>query len=87
MLIHVVSHGERLWQIANQYHVNINTIQQVNQLPNPNQLLIGQAIVIPVSGELHTIQVGENLWTISSNYGVSVNANFEIQKNYSTAEF
>ena len=74
MLIHVVSQDEKLWQIANRYRVNLDAIQEVNQLPNPNQLLIGQAIVIPVGGELHTIQAGENLWTISSNYDVSINA-------------
>lgn len=74
MLIHVVSRGETLWQIASRYNVNVNAIQQTNQLPNPNQLLIGQAIVIPNASVTHSIQAGENLWSIASNFGVSVNA-------------
>lgn len=74
MLIHVVSQGESLWQIANRYQVSVNAIQQINQLPNPNQLLIGQAIVIPTAGLMHTIQAGETLWAIAQKYGVSVNS-------------
>ncbi|MFC7687800.1 LysM peptidoglycan-binding domain-containing protein [Ureibacillus sp. GCM10028918] len=74
MLIHVVNRGETLWQIASRYNVNINAIQQVNQLPNMNQLLLGQALVIPTAGVMHSIQAGENLWSIASNYGVSINA-------------
>jgi len=74
LLIHVISRGESLWQIASQYNVSVNAIQQLNQLPNPNQLLIGQAIVIPTTAVIHTIQSGENLWTIARDYGVSVNA-------------
>ena len=74
MLIHVVSHGESLWQIASRYSVTVNSIQQINQLPNINQLLIGQAILIPTAGMMHSIQTGENLWSIARNYGVTVNA-------------
>ncbi|RHW36183.1 LysM peptidoglycan-binding domain-containing protein [Lysinibacillus yapensis] len=74
MIIHVVSQGESLWQIANRYNVSVNAIQQINQLPNLNQLLIGQAIVIPVAGSLHRVQTGENLWSIAQRFGVSVNA-------------
>lgn len=74
LLIHVVSRGEALWQIASRYNVNVNAIQQINQLPNPNQLLIGQSLAIPTAGVMHTIQAGENLWTIARNFGVSVNS-------------
>ncbi len=74
MLIHVVHQGETLWQIANRYNVTIAAIQQINQLPNLNQLLVGQSLVIPVAGTVHTVKNGENLWSIAQTYGVSVNA-------------
>ncbi|WP_421381704.1 LysM peptidoglycan-binding domain-containing protein [Bacillus salacetis] len=74
MIIHVVSSGESLWQIANRYKVNMNSIVTVNELPNPNQLVIGQALVIPVPGTSHTIQYGETLWALAQRYGVSVQA-------------
>lgn len=73
LLIHVIGHGEALWQIANRYHVNMNAIQQLNQLPDPGHLLPGQALVIPTAGSMHTIQAGENLWMIARSYGISIN--------------
>ncbi len=48
MLIHVVQRGETLWQVANQYRVNINEVVRLNELPNPNQPPVGLALLIPV---------------------------------------
>lgn len=74
MFIHVVKSGETMWGLANQYNVNVNTLQQINQLPDPNKLLIGQAILIPVYSTYHTVKSGETLWQIAQQYGVSVEA-------------
>jgi cortical fragment-lytic enzyme len=56
LIIHVVRSGETLWQLANRYNVNMNSIIQYNELANPNQLLIGQSLVIPTSGTSHLIR-------------------------------
>jgi len=72
MLIHVVRPGETLWQIANNYKVPISSIIQVNELLNPNQLVIGQALVIPAEGVLHVVRPGETLWRIAQAYGTTV---------------
>ena len=74
MLIHVVSSGDTLGRLAAQYNVPVNALQQINQLPDPNKLLIGQAILIPIPGIYHTVQAGQTLWQIARMYGVSVNA-------------
>ncbi|MED1469946.1 LysM peptidoglycan-binding domain-containing protein [Bacillus salipaludis] len=74
MIIHVVSAGETLWQITNRYAVNMNTTVQLNGLPNPNQLLIGQSLVIPKPGTSHIIKYGDTLWSISQQYGVTIQA-------------
>jgi spore germination protein len=74
MFIHEVRAGETLWQIANRYAVNINVTAQINGLPNPNQLLLGQALIIPKPGTTHIVKSGENLWSISRQYGVSVSS-------------
>ncbi|SOC39282.1 LysM peptidoglycan-binding domain-containing protein [Ureibacillus acetophenoni] len=74
MLIHVVKRGDTLWQLARLYNVTIDSIQRINELPNPNRLLLGQSIVIPVAGTFHTIKPGDTFWSIASQYGISVNA-------------
>ncbi|MCR8658703.1 LysM peptidoglycan-binding domain-containing protein [Paenibacillus endoradicis] len=74
MLIHVVSAGDSLWKIAHDYHTTANAINELNQLPNPNQLLIGQSLVIPSPYTSHRVRAGESLWSIAAQYGVTVHA-------------
>lgn len=72
MLIHVVKPRETLWQIANFYRVSTTSIAEVNELPDPNQLVIGQALVIPTEDIFHTVVSGESLWRIAQTYGTTV---------------
>ncbi|HOJ09577.1 MAG TPA: LysM peptidoglycan-binding domain-containing protein [Clostridiales bacterium] len=74
MLIHVVRPGESLWAIANQYRVSIAAIVDINELPNPNQLAVGQALVIPTEDVFYTVKPGESLWRIAQIYGTTVEA-------------
>ncbi|WP_462412872.1 LysM peptidoglycan-binding domain-containing protein [Neobacillus sp. Marseille-QA0830] len=74
MIIHVVSAGETLWQIANRHAVSINSIVTINQLANANQLVVGQALVIPKPVTTHVVKYGETLWSIAQRYGVSIPA-------------
>ncbi|WP_066067271.1 glycoside hydrolase family 18 protein [Neobacillus soli] len=74
MIIHVVSRGETLWQIASRYRVNMNEIVQINALPNPNQLVVGQSLVVPKPGTTHQIKYGDTLWSIAQKYGVAISA-------------
>jgi len=72
MIIHVVSAGETLWQIANHYFVPIQEIIQLNGLSNPDQLVIGQSLVIPSPYTTHTVKRGDTLWSIAQQYNVSI---------------
>lgn len=74
MLIHVVKPGETLWRISTNYGVPISQIVNINELPNPNQLVVGQAIVIPTEDAFHTVKSGETLWRIAQSYGTTVQA-------------
>jgi spore germination protein len=71
MFIHVVQSGETLWRISQRYGVGINQIVAANLLPNPNQLVVGQSLVIPTA-QYHIVQPGEALWMIAQRYGVSI---------------
>jgi spore germination protein len=72
VVIHVVESGETLWLISRRYGVGIDQIVDANQLPNPNQLVVGQALVIPTVDSVHIVRRGENLWGIARRYGVSI---------------
>lgn len=70
MFIHVVRPGESLWQISSSYRVPVEEIADINELPNPDQLVPGQALVIPTEDVTHIVQPGESLWQIARMYSV-----------------
>lgn len=73
MEIHVVNRGETLWGIAQQYSVDINQIILVNQIENPDVLVVGQSLVIPNPEQEYVVTPGDSLGAIAQRYGVSVN--------------
>lgn len=70
MQIHVVQPGETIRDIAREYNTTSAAIAGANQLPNPNQLVVGQALVIPILGSYYTVQSGDTLYKIGEKYGV-----------------
>lgn len=74
MIIHVVKPGDTLWQISNFYGVPVSETINANKLPNPNNLLIGQAIIVPKEGVYHIVKPGESLWKIAQTYKTTVDA-------------
>ncbi len=71
MQIHVVRPGESIYSIAQAYNVSANQIITSNVLQAPNQLVIGQALVIPITGRYHWVQAGESLYSIGRMFGIS----------------
>lgn len=72
ILIHVVRTGDTLWGLAYRYGVNANSIAQLNELSNPDQLIVGEALVIPVPGTPYMVEEGDTLWGISQRFGVPI---------------
>lgn len=72
MYIHVVNKGETLWQIANRYNADIDEIISVNGLLHPNNLLVGQSLLIPSDDIYYTVKQGDTMWKIADAFGVSI---------------
>lgn len=70
--IHVVRAGQTLAGIANAYNSTPEEISQSNELPNPANLVIGQALVIPIEGRYYYVQPGDSLYAISRRFGVPI---------------
>ncbi|TYR78154.1 LysM peptidoglycan-binding domain-containing protein [Priestia megaterium] len=71
MQIYTVKPGDSIYSIAQRFQIEPAKISMANQLPNPNQLVVGQAIVIPINGTYYTIKPGDTLWKIGRRLGVS----------------
>lgn len=71
MAIHIVSPGDSLWDIARRYETNLNEIIETNGLLNPNQLVVGEALYIPLPN-VHIVQAGETLAQISNLYETTI---------------
>lgn len=72
MLIHVVSSGETLPSIAASYGISADFLQNYNQIPNPQRLVVGQSLLIVLPSETYTVQDGDTLPTISEKTTLSV---------------
>ncbi|MCG5102853.1 LysM peptidoglycan-binding domain-containing protein [Oceanobacillus alkalisoli] len=73
MIIHVVEPGDNLYALHERYRVSMADLLRVNDLPDPEQLVVGLALLIPVKGTWHTVRAGESLWSIANDYGMSLN--------------
>lgn len=72
MIIYTVRAGDSVYSISRRYGVSSNDIITANQIANPNRIVIGQALVIPVDYVQHRVVAGESLYTISRRYGTTV---------------
>lgn len=76
--IHVVQRGETLFRIALRYGLTIDDLSRANGLSNPNNIQVGQRLLIPSleeapqEGIIHTVESGETLQSIAAQYGVAI---------------
>ena len=47
--VHVVEEGETLSTIAERYGTTVDELLRLNDVPDPNNVLVGQPLVLPVS--------------------------------------
>lgn len=72
MQIHVVQSGQSLYRIAQNYGVSVNSIIEANELSEEKTLVVGQAIVIPITGRFYNVQPGDSLYLIARKTGVNM---------------
>lgn len=60
-----------MFGISQAYNTTIENIIEANQIQNPDRLVIGQALVIPIVGSYYWVQQGDTLSTIAQRFGLS----------------
>lgn len=81
-IVYVVSNGDTLYKIANNYGTTVSALMSYNNLTSPN-LSVGQQILIPRSDInkepsgtendiIYTVQSGDSLWSIANMYNTTV---------------
>ncbi|MBS4175870.1 glycoside hydrolase family 18 protein [Bacillus sp. FJAT-49736] len=68
MQIHVVRPNETVTEISRLYQVSANELTAANELPNPDKLVPGQALVIPIVGSFYWVQRGDSLMSIARRF-------------------
>ncbi|PKG25850.1 LysM peptidoglycan-binding domain-containing protein [Cytobacillus horneckiae] len=71
MQIHVVQPNQTVYGIAQAYGTTADDIIEANELPNPNQLVIGQTLVIPIISRFYWVQPGDTIYSIAQRFGLS----------------
>lgn len=74
MQIHVVQPGQSIFDIARTYNSTVGAIVGANEVPNPNQLVVGQTLVIPIIGSFYWVQPGDSLYSIARSFGINYQA-------------
>lgn len=72
MVIYTVRRGDSLYTIGRQFGVSPQRIAEDNQIPNPEQLVVGQTVVIVTDSIQYTIAPGESLFTIARRFGTTM---------------
>lgn len=70
MDIHIVTQGETIYSIANEYGTSPQRLIVDNGLTGLNNLVIGQSLIILKPSITHTVTQGESIYSIASLYGI-----------------
>lgn len=72
MNIHVVRPGDTVYSIAQMYNVSPTQIIRDNELENPDNLVVGQTLVIKSPNEVYTVRPMDTLQKIANMYNTTV---------------
>lgn len=72
MMIHVVQEGDTINSIAESYGISVTRLVQENELKFPDNLVLGQTIVITFPEKTYTVMEGDTLEEIAASNGISL---------------
>jgi len=70
--IYTVRAGDTLAGIASRYGTTSRELITANELEAPDDLVVGQTLVIPIIGSFYYVQAGDSLYAIASRNDLSV---------------
>lgn len=80
MQIHVVRSGQSIYGIAQAYGSTVQAITEANELQEPSRLVVGQALVIPITGSYYWVRRGDTLVSIGRRLGVNYRALAQVNR-------
>ncbi|MVB10378.1 Spore germination protein YaaH [Caprobacter fermentans] len=72
MVIYRVRPGDNIYRLSRLYGIPEQQIMEDNQIRDPQQLVVGQALVLMTDSVKHTVGSGQSLYSIAALYGISV---------------
>ncbi|MDD4112858.1 MAG: LysM peptidoglycan-binding domain-containing protein [Herbinix sp.] len=72
MDIYVVQPGDTIEEIANMYEITVEKLIRDNELVNPDNLLVGQTIIIVHPSETYMVSEGDTLEAIAADNNIRV---------------
>ena len=72
--IHIIKDGDTLYSLARTYQVPVGAIAKANGIKNPDNLQIGQRIIIPQLSKpnWYVVRYGDTLYSISRRFFTTV---------------
>ncbi len=80
--VYVVRRGDTLSGIASSYNTSVNELVKLNNIKNPNLIIVGQKLNIPVKeNNLYIVKKGDTLSSIAKKYKTSWQKIYKNNKN------
>lgn len=72
MDIHIVESGDTLNSIASIYNVSLDKLIEINGITDPDKLVVGQSILVPINGQYYKVSQGDTLSSIGQEFALTI---------------